>query len=64
MRKKTQALTAKENPKHKLMYSREAGSGDDEMVASGPLVLATWVPAKAKNRKRKVPANSPSMAMK
>ena len=26
--------------------------------------LATWVPVKAKKRKRKVPANSPAMAMK
>ena len=27
-------------------------------------MLATWVPAKAKNRNRKVPTNSPAMAMK
>ena len=26
--------------------------------------LATWVPVKAKKRKRKVPANSPAMATK
>lgn len=26
--------------------------------------LATWVPVNAKKRKRKVPANSPAMAMK
>ena len=26
--------------------------------------MATWVPAKAKNRNRKVPTNSPAMAMK
>jgi len=29
---------------------------------TAPGVLATWVPAKAKNRKRKVPTNSPRAA--
>ncbi len=64
MRKKTHAFTAKENPKHKAIYNREAGSGAEAIGASGSLVLATWVPANAKNKKRKVPADSPNMAMK
>lgn len=65
--KKTQALTAREKPKHKLMYSNCAGFEPWAIVVdSAPWVweLATWVPVKAKKRKRKVPANSPAIAMK
>ncbi|KAL8731250.1 MAG: hypothetical protein Q9181_004350 [Wetmoreana brouardii] len=62
--KNTHAFTAKEKPKLKLIYNKEAGSGADDTTASGTLVLATWVPEKAKKRKRKVPANSPAMATK
>lgn len=64
IRKKTHAFTAREKPKLRLMYKSDAGSGADEMAASGTFVLATWAPEKAKNKKRNVPANSPAMAMK
>lgn len=54
-RKKTQTLTASEKPKHRLMYNICAGFGPcARVVLWSPFVvwgvLATWVPAKAKNR--------------
>lgn len=59
MRKKTQTLTASENPKAKEMYSRAP-----MFMGSVPSkVLATWVAAKAKNRNRNVPTNSPRQEM-
>lgn len=67
MRKNTQALTARENPKHNDIYNNWAGFEPWAIVVeSAPCVweLATWVPVKEKKRKRKVPANSPAMAMK
>ncbi len=67
IRKKTQAFTAKEKPKHRDIYNNWAGFDPWAMVVEVvPWVweLATCVPVKAKKRKRKVPANSPAMAMK
>ena len=66
--KKTQALTANENPKLKLMYSSCAGFFCTTVVTIVVPVLvfeemlATWVPANAKKRKKIVPANSPMAA--
>ena len=65
--KKTQALTAREKPKHKLMYNNWAGFEPWAMVVVSALwvwELATCVPVNEKKRKRKVPANSPAIAMK
>lgn len=35
---------------------------EEVVVAPLPVVLATWVPERAKNRKRNVPTNSPAVA--
>lgn len=67
MRKKTQALTAREKPKDRLMYRSWAGLEACAMVmdvCGAVWVFATCVPEKAKKRKRKVPMNSPHMATK
>ena len=66
--KKTQALTARENPKLKLIYSSCAGFFCATVVTIVvPVfvfdeILATCVPANAKKRKKIVPANSPIAA--
>jgi len=66
--KKTHALTANENPKLKLMYNNCAGFFWTTVVVIWvPVlvfeeILATCVPAKAKNKKNIVPANSPMAA--
>lgn len=68
MRKKTHAFTASEKPKARLMYSKAEVLG---ACVKDPLVppvleveaLATWVAAKAKKRNKKVPVNSPIMAI-
>ena len=69
MRKKTQALTAREKPKARAMYIRTVGFGlCGSDVESSPEVdlalLATCVPAKARKRKRNVPTNSEVLAMR
>jgi hypothetical protein len=60
MRKKTQTLTASEKPKAREMYRSEPIS----MGLLARRLLATCVAAKAKNKKRKVPTNSPAKEMK
>lgn len=66
--KNTHALTARLNPNTKLMYSSVLALGiwlKPPCCVSAPeaAALATWVPLKAKKRKRKVPTNSPMKAM-
>lgn len=60
--KNTRALTASENPKHSAMNSTLFVVEEEVVVAPLPVVLATWVPERAKNRKRNVPTNSPAVA--
>ena len=70
IRKKTHALTASENPKHKLIYSSWAGLLPALMgaaVAPAPtavdgILFATCVPDNAKNKNKTVPTNSPEQA--
>ena len=64
MRKNTQTLTARLKPNDRLMYSNT-----DALALNGPVVgfaaaikFATCVPAKAKNKNRNVPTNSPRKA--
>jgi len=70
IRKKTQALHAKLKPKAREMYRRVPVLGAWDKLPSVPpavpaeAALATCVALKAKKRNRKVPANSPAMAMK
>ena len=74
IRKNTQALTAKENPKARAMKASAEVFGVCEMPPLPPFAVllaafevaafATCVAEKAKKRKRKVPQNSPAMAMK
>ena len=65
--KKTQALTASENPKDREIYNKAEVFGACVIEPSVLLLfvaaLATWVPLKAKKRNRNVPTNSPIMAM-
>jgi hypothetical protein len=77
IRKKTHTVTARENPKAKEMYRSTSSCGqllpfavDEELVfavdeesAIAVGELAICVPEKAKNRKRKVPTNSPIMSI-
>ncbi len=69
IRKNTQALTARLNPKASAMYistgafgtwARPVAPGEAELllVTAAAAELATCVAAKAKKRKRKVPQNS------
>ena len=68
IRKNTQALTASEKPKDRLIYRSSAGFFCCTVVTTVvPMfvfeeMLATCVPAKAKNRKDIVPTNSPITA--
>lgn len=62
MRKKTQTVTASENPKAREMYINDARSMF-ELPLIFRTLFATWVPAKAKNRKRNVPTSSPRNAI-
>jgi hypothetical protein len=66
IRKNTQALTARENPNAKAIYSRveTSGAAGSEPAAAAAPALATCAAEKPKNRKRKVPASSPRKAMK
>lgn len=68
MRKKIQTLTMSEKPKHTEMYIRTMGLKPLEALVVEVLLpapmLATWVPAKAKKRKRVVPTNSAIVATK
>lgn len=70
MRKKTQTLTAREKPKAREMYSNWAGLAEVgcwiwvDSEEGDVEELATWVADRAKKRNRKVPVNSPDMAMK
>jgi hypothetical protein len=59
MRKKIHTLTASENPKASEIYNSVAIFE----ALSASRVLATCVAANAKNRKRKVPTNSPKQEM-
>jgi hypothetical protein len=59
MRKKIQTFTASEKPNASEMYSSTAMF----MGLVPRRLLATCVAAKAKNRKRKVPTNSPKQEM-
>jgi hypothetical protein len=59
MRKKIQTLTASEKPNASEMYN----SAPKFMGLFPRRLLATCVAAKAKNRKRKVPTNSPKQEM-
>ena len=64
--KNTQAFTARLKPKQRLIYSNWAGLDPWAIVVEVvPCVweFATCVPVKAKKRKRKVPANSPAIAI-
>jgi hypothetical protein len=60
MRKKTQTLTARLKPKARAMYKSAPTVGCFAFGSAS--ILATWVPAKAKKRKRKVPTSSPRKA--
>lgn len=60
IRKNTQALTTREKPKASEMKRSLWRSGPEELPV--PEEFATWVPKKAKKRKRKVPTNSPLTA--
>ena len=42
--------------------AKSGGAGSPFTPGLGTGVLAIWVPAKAKNKKRKVPTNSPRAA--
>jgi hypothetical protein len=67
IRKNTQAFTAKENPKLRAMYNNREGSLGVPTVLvllAGVARSATWVPEKAKKRKRVVPAYSALVATK
>lgn len=75
MRKKIQTLTMRENPKIRAMYRRTETSkpvAPPEVVLAvagllllaEELMLATWVPLKAKKRNMVVPTNSPMVATK
>jgi hypothetical protein len=67
IRKNTHAFTAKEKPKLRAMYSNCEGSlgGLTVLVLlAGVARSATWVPEKAKKRKRVVSANSALVATK
>ena len=67
IRKKTQALTASEKPKQRAMYCSCCGFEPASATVRPPvdgMLLATWVPDRANQRKRTVPTNSPHMAMK
>jgi hypothetical protein len=66
MRKKTQTLTARENPNPRAIYSRVEALGTSGLEPTAPAAAALAICAaeKAKNRKRKVPMNSPTKAMK
>lgn len=59
-RKKTQALTTREKPNAREMKRSFSRSGPEAVLA--PAEFATWVPKKAKKRKKKVPTNSPDVA--
>lgn len=54
---KAQTFTIRLKPKAKAMYSRLLVEGSFAALAGA--VLATCVPAKAKNKNKKVPTNSP-----
>lgn len=56
-RKNAHTFTVRENPKDRAEYRRFDVLGGEPGGGMG--VLDTWVPAKEKNRKRKVPTNSP-----
>lgn len=70
IRKKTQTLTAKLNPKASEIYSNTGifgtpGSDPSGLTAApAAAVLATCVAVNAKNRNMNVPMNSPTMATK
>ena len=75
IRKNTQTFTIKLNPKARLIYSNTGAFGACAspvapgeaallFVTAAAAELATCVPAKAKKRKRNVPTNSPTMAIK
>lgn len=69
IRKKTHAFTARLKPKASEMYSRTLALGTlvklaSSVAAPAAEALATCVALKAKNRNRKVPINSPTIATK
>jgi hypothetical protein len=53
-------LAVRDTPKASEMKMMAMALGGDPAAGAG--VFAIWVPAKAKNRNRNVPTNSPSMA--
>jgi hypothetical protein len=65
MRKKTQAVTAREKPNERAMYcsccALEPSSATVRPAEEGT-VLATWAPLRARRRKRDLPTNSPVVA--
>lgn len=62
--KKTQALTARDIPKQRAMYSNLAGlaARSEAFAPTGGAVLTVFVPPKANRRNKNVPTNSPAQA--